>query len=133
MIFSEPLLTKVLAQEKTVTRRPVKFETVDTGVAIERPCRYKRYASYAIQPVIEHGPGKGRGGKEVARPFVVRVDRELLGGGLDWSTSEAQREGFGDWPTYREYWIALYGSYNPSQLVDRIEFELLPSPVGEAA
>jgi hypothetical protein len=125
VIFHEPLLAKVLAGEKTVTRRQVKWE--DTGFEVRnRSCKYEVWKTYAVQPVIEDGPGKGRGGKEVARIFVKDVTREMLGGGLDWTISEAEREGFENWPDFVIYWQGLYGSYDPTQLVDRIEFELVP-------
>lgn len=134
MIFKPEMVEKILAGQKTVTRRPVKLEDGGYGGAIFLPCRYEANKTYAIQPVIEEGPGKGRGGKEVARLFVVRIDRESLGGGLEWSIYEAEREGFEDWPAFREYWTRLYGSYDPTQLVDRIEFQLLSdSPVKEGA
>lgn len=137
MTFRKELIEKILAGEKTVTRRPVKYERIQPFggftelVEVTRVCRYEAYKDYAVQPVIEEGPGKGRGGKEVARIFVTRIDREPLGGGLDWSISEAEREGFEDWPAFREYWTNLYGSYDPTQLVDRIEFQLLSSPSQE--
>lgn len=129
MIFKPEMVEKILAGEKTVTRRPVKYERIQPFggftelVEVARACRYEVGKDYAVQPVIEEGPGKGRGGKEVARLFVVRIAREPLGGGLDRSISEAEREGFEDWPAFVLYWQGLYGSYDPNQLVDRIEFE----------
>jgi hypothetical protein len=57
--------------------------------------------------------------------WVRSVLRKPLGGGLDWTTSESEREGFPGWPEFAEYWRELYGTYDPTQLVDRIEFELV--------
>ena len=129
MIFKPEMVEKILAGEKTVTRRPVKFETVDHGVTVERPCRYVPGEDYAVQPVIEDGPGKGRGGKEVVRIRIKSVRRISLGHQL--TIIESAREGFGGFRSFRDYWENLYdgpGSYNPTQPVDRIEFELLTPP-----
>ena len=131
MNFKQQLVDKVLAGEKTVTRRPVKYAEVvnvfaDGSNQITRsqnPCRYEVGKTYAVQPVIEEGPGKGRGGKEVARIRILSVSRETL---LALNTRDARREGFYGAPEFATYWTKLYGSFDPNQLVDRIEFELVP-------
>ncbi len=90
-------------------------------VTVERACRYEGGRSYAVQP---SGLGKGRGGKSVGRIRIKDVRRQSLGfgsGGL----AEVRREGFRSWNGFAEYWIQLYGSFDSTQLVDRIEFELL--------
>jgi hypothetical protein len=123
VIFGEKLLPKVLDGSKTVTRRPVKWE--DTGFEVRnRPCKYAVGRTYGVQPVIKDGPGKGRGGKSVARIRIKSVRREPLGHQL--TIGEAAKEGFGGFRAFRDYWEGeLYGSYDPTQLVDRIEFELV--------
>lgn len=123
MIFKPELVEKVLAREKTVTRRPVKYE--DTGFEIRAmPCRYKVGRTYALQP--------GRGKKAVGRILIVDVRRVRLGVAATWPRAEANREGFRVWRDLMNYWTGLYGSYDPTQLVDRIEFELVEAPVGVA-
>lgn len=127
MIFRPELVEKILAGEKTITRRKVQYRFSESllggkaRIKVKLPCRYKEGRAYAIQP--------GRGQGAVGRLRVVNVSTEELGGGLDWSTSEAEREGFDGWPEFAEYWTKLYGDYDPAQLVHRIEFEL----VGRAA
>jgi hypothetical protein len=136
VIFGNQLLPKVLDGSKTVTRRPVKYERIQPfgGFTeleeVARVCKYKVSIAYAVQPVIESGPGKGRGGKAVAHIRIKHVLRRPLGHYL--LTAECNREGFTHFTAFRDYWTALYGSYDPTQLVDRIEFELVPD-TGSAA
>lgn len=127
MIFKPEMVEKILAGEKTVTRRPAKTQMGDLVTATTRPeaqaaCRYEVGKTYAVQP--------GRGKKGVARIRVLDVDRyelDLIG------DIDAAREGFGGWEEFRDYWRALYGSYDPTQLVDRIEFELVEATPERAA
>jgi hypothetical protein len=121
MIFSEPLLAKVLDGSKTVTRRPVK-EAASGALHGDRwlPCRYEVGKTYAVQP--------GRGQKAVARIRILDICRKPLGYYM--LTAECVREGFTHFTAFRNYWIALYGSYDPTQLVDRIEFELVQAEDG---
>jgi hypothetical protein len=114
VIFKPEMVEKILAGEKTVTRRPVKFETVDHGVTVAAGCRYAPGQSYALQP--------GRGKKAVGRIFVTHRDREMLGTIDD---AEAQLEGFEDRQEFRRYWESLYGRFDAIQLVDRIQFEVV--------
>lgn len=125
MTFGDELIKKVLSGQKTVTRRPVKYAEATDGSceSVPLPCRYEVGKTYAVQPAIQAGPGKGRGGKEVGRLKVLGVDRQALG--LRISPAEAQREGFSNPTLMLLYWCGLYGSWNPNQLVDRIEFELV--------
>lgn len=128
MIFKQEMIDKILAGQKTVTRRPVKFRpSIHDDAGEQLPCRYEAGKTYAVQPVIEEGPGKGRGGKEIARIRVRSVRRIPLDHQL--TISEAAKEGFDGFRSFRDYWENLYsgpGSYDSTQLVDRIEFELLP-------
>ena len=111
MIFKPELIEKILAGEKTVTRRPVKYDPAGEPL----PCRYEPGRDYALQP--------GRGKKAVGRIRVLDVRREPL---AEVDTADARREGFYGGPEFAAYWSKLYGSYDPTELVDRIEFELLP-------
>ena len=120
MIFKPEMVEKILAGEKTVTRRPVKFKSelppgAPGPVRVEQPCRYEVGKTYAVQP--------GRGQKGVGRIRVLAVRRKPLGHYM--LTDETLREGFQSFTRFRAYWERLYGSYDPTQLVDRIEFELV--------
>lgn len=119
MIFKLEMVEKILAGEKTVTRRPVEYVTWRRDAR----CRYEVGKDYAVQP--------GGGKKAVARIRVTDVRRGLLAG-VD--TADAIREGFGGRGGFVVYWTGIYGSFDSTQLVDRIEFELLPeSPKARAA
>lgn len=117
MIFKPELAQMVLEGRKTVTRRPVK-QAPSGGLHgdLWLPCRYKPGRTYAIQP--------GRGKRAVGRIRVLDVRRMELGTpNAHGKLVDALREGFSSWEDFREYWTGLYGSYDPTQLVDRIEFE----------
>ncbi len=119
MIFRQEMLDKILAGEKTVTRRPVKYN--HSGKCL--PCKYKAGRTYAMQPVIEEGPGKGRGGKSVGRIRIkgVRVEQFV---GIN-AEGEARLEGFETAADLHLYVVRLY----PNRRIDfktqfhRIEFE----------
>jgi hypothetical protein len=113
VIFRPEMVDKILAGEKTVTRRPVKLLGYQPNPA-QMPCRYEVGKDYAVQP--------GRGLKAVARIRVSDVRREQL---FAIDTADARREGFDGGPEFAAYWRKLYGSFIPTQLVDRIEFQLL--------
>lgn len=123
MIFKPEMVDKILAGHKTVTRRLVKLEDNGYGGAVFLPCRYEVGKDYAVQPVIEEGPGRGRGGKEVARIRIVSSTRERLNRIL---TSEAREEGFASREAFFAYWRKLYPGSDLTELVDVYAFELLP-------
>lgn len=125
MIFKPEMIDKILAGQKTVTRRPVKTRpSIHDEAGEPLPCKYKVGRTYALQPVIEDGPGKGRGGKSVGRIRILSVLTIPLCHQL--TELEAAREGFGGFRAFRDYWEGeLYGTYDPTQLVHRIEFELI--------
>lgn len=139
MIFREPLLQKVLSGEKTVTRRPVKFDSVmpvgaPGPVKVAHACRYKPHGGPGGTYALQGPPEKGSRARARTIPGyrlrVVEVHRGYISEGWGWGKEvggrfEAEREGFADFEEFRRYWIDLYGSYNPAQLVDRIEFELV--------
>lgn len=115
MFFKPEMIDKILAEEKTVTRRPAK-ESASKGLHGDRwmPCRYEVDKDYSVQP--------GRGKKSVARVRVLHVNREHVGAIGD---ADAELEGFEDRNDFRAYWHRLYGSWDALQVVDRIEFELV--------
>jgi hypothetical protein len=115
VIFKPEMVAKILAGEKTVTRRPVKWK-ISRAAAPDLwfPCRYEVGKDYAVQP--------GRGKKAVARIRIVGVRRGLLAG-VD--REDARLEGFASVAHFRRYWTTLYGSFDSTQPVDRIEFQFL--------
>jgi DNA (cytosine-5)-methyltransferase 1 len=73
---------------------------------------------------IKEGPGKGRGGKEIARIGVLAVETQRLGAIMP-DADEARREGFPTARAFFDYWVKLYGEFDPGLWVDRIEFKLI--------
>ncbi len=112
MIFSPDLAAKVLAGEKTVTRRPVKRDQNDRLL----PCRYRPRQSYAVQD--------RRGGRELGRIKVQSAYRETLRF-ASITEGEARFEGFASPGDFAARWVELYGSSYPVE-VWRIVFRLEP-------
>lgn len=114
MIFRPELVEKILAGEKTETRRPVKDG---------KPCRYRAPRSYAVRP--------GRAEKAVGRVRVRSVRKEELG---EIRAEGARREGFESVDDFLAYWRKLYGHVYLTQEVWVIRFSLPPeeTPEGEA-
>ena len=106
MIFRPALIEKILAGEKTQTRRP-------GGRA---NCQYRAGRTYAVQP--------GRGQRQVARLRVLEVRREKLG---DISQEDAGAEGFPGRETFLRYWQRIYGEVDHDQLIWVLRFELVPA------
>lgn len=104
MNFKPALCQQVLAGCKTVTRRPVNGRTA---------CPYQAGRDYAVCP--------GRGKRQLARIVVRSVRTEPVGVLTD---GEAQLEGFADREEFIAYWRTLYGQWEPSTLVYRVEFRL---------
>lgn len=115
MIFKRELIEKILAGEKTVTRRPVRYGN-PTRPLSPYPCRYKVGRTYAIQP--------GRGKKAVGRIRILSVELQPLS--RISGRGEAQREGFAHAVDFLSYWAQLYNKRpGPWEMVHRIEFELV--------
>lgn len=105
MIFKPELVEKILAGEKTETRRLEKLG--------QTQCRYVSGRDYALQP--------GRTRRAVGRIAITDVRRERLG---EITHEGALREGF---PTVREflaYWRQPHGAEDPEQEVWMIRFKL---------
>ncbi len=115
MIFAPDLAEKILAGEKTQTRRPRMGAnpTGERGGWIDDPCRYKVGRSYAVQP--------GRGKKAVARIRVLRVDPQAM---CDMTDADARAEGFDSPAAFASRWLEMYGRGNWLDPVWRITFEV---------
>jgi hypothetical protein len=104
LIFRPELAEKVLAGEKTETRRPVKDGQAE--------CRYAPGRDYAVQP--------GRTKRAIGRIAVADVRREKLGA---ITHESALREGFSKVRAFMDYWRKLHGYVDLEQEVWRIRFE----------
>ncbi len=110
MIFGPEMADKVLAGEKTETRRRGRGD---------QPCRYLPGRTYAVQ--------RGRGMRSEGRIRIVSVRREPL-----WRIDEdgARREGFEDPIAFFRYWARLHGAIQLQERVWVIRFELEPAKPG---
>jgi hypothetical protein len=107
MNFRPELAEKVMAGEKTVTRRLVSENPRSPWW--REGCSLKVGQDYAVCP--------GRGKVAIGR---VRVT-SILTGPLDWLTvAEAANEGFATVAAFEEAWRAINGGYDPQALVHRI-------------
>jgi hypothetical protein len=103
MIFKQELVERILAGDKTVTRR-----------VADGPCRYRVGADNSVQP--------GRGQREVARILFTEIRLCALG---RLSGAEARREGFANPDDFRRTWEVIHGHYDPELPVYRIAFKLV--------
>lgn len=110
MIFKRELAEKVIAGEKTVTRR-VCSENPRSPWWRER-CRYTEGKIFAVNP--------GRGEHSIGGARVVSCERQSLG---YLSDEEARLEGFTDEADFRATFEAINRRYVPSLMVWRVEFE----------
>lgn len=118
MIFAGDLAAKVLAGEKTVTRRLWSENPRSPwhdGPAVGR--------TYAVQD--------GRGHPAIGHVEIVSAQTELMRhdgrtGDVLLDDAEARREGFASSDEFAERWRALHGKYVGDEplLVWRIEFKL---------
>ena len=111
MNFKPELAAKVMAGEKTVTRR-LMSKNPRSPWAITG-CRLRRGGSYAVCP--------GRGKHAIGRVRVTSILPVALGHLGD---EEARREGFADAREFEEGFAAINGSYDPVLWVWRIGFEV---------
>lgn len=110
MNFRPELAAKVMAGEKTVTRRAVSENPRSPWYF--GACSLKVGRDYAVCP--------GRGKDQIGRVRVVAVDLQSLHA---LSTGEAQREGFPTPEAFEAAWEAINGVYDPEAWVWRVEFE----------
>ena len=113
MNFQPELAAKVMAGEKTVTRRIVSDNPRSPWWREKCSLVVGRPSGYAVCP--------GRGKNAIGRVVIVSVDSIIL----DWmTTAEAQREGFADLSAFARAWEAINGSFDIGSDVWRIEFRL---------
>lgn len=113
MNFKPELAAKVMAGEKTVTRRLLS-ENPRSPWFMDR-------CGYRIGQVIAVCPGRGK--PRVGEAIVMSVDRMRLG---EVDDDEAQREGFTGWGDFYEAWVAINGVYDPEAGVWRIGLQARP-------
>ena len=113
VIFGPDLIGKILAGQKTVTRR--RLHGSDTGIGWRGPSRYQAGKVYAVQP--------GRGKHHVGHIVVISVHEEKL---CQIMPQSAADEGF---PVtgiggFMRCWMRLHGAWNPEEVVAVIKFRL---------
>lgn len=125
MIFKSEMVEAILSGRKVVTRRPVKYRR--DGTAELNNCRYEVGGGPDGTYSLQGPPAKGSKARaktvEGYRLRVTRVLPEIIASIND---AEAHLEGFRDRPAFVAYWKKLYGRFDSTQLVHRIEFELVP-------
>lgn len=114
MNFKPELAAKVMAGEKTVTRRLVSDNPRSPWFA-ER-CGLKVDHTYAVCP--------GRGKNAIGRVRIVSARLTLLSRLTD---AEARAEGFPDRAAFEAAWQDINGSYDPWDSVWRVEFRVVPA------
>jgi hypothetical protein len=107
VIFSPQLAAKVLDGTKTMTRRRVDHRD-------GRPLQWYHAGNvYAVQP------GRGKPHVGHIRVLMVNVVPLRMVTPLD-----ARCEGFLTISDFMDYWMKLYGSWNPEEVVVVIDFQL---------
>ena len=115
MNFQPELAAKVMAGEKTVTRRLVSLNPRSPW-SRER-CSLVVGRDYAVCP--------GRGKNAIGRVRIVSVEQLHLGQRM--TTAEARAEGFSSRAEFKSAWIDINGEWSDGVLVWRVEMETLPS------
>ena len=119
MNFQPELAAKVMAGEKTVTRR----------VASRNPrspwarggCSLAVGKDYAVCP--------GRGKNAIGRIEILSVELLHLGQGL--TRAEARAEGFDSVQAFKDAWKEINGSWSDGVQVWRIEFRVVQPTIGD--
>lgn len=114
MNFQPALAAKVMAGEKTVTRRVVSESPRSPWY--RGRCALEVGRTFAVCP--------GRGKSAIGRARILGVRRELFEP-LEISTEEARAEGFVSPSAFWGVWASLHGSFDECT-VWRIEFERIP-------
>jgi hypothetical protein len=109
VIFRPELAAKVLAGEKTVTRRLCSPNP--------RSPWWRDRTDWPESMAVQ----AKRGTPTLARIRILSVQREQLG---LLTLAEALREGFESVTAFRVAWGQINGSYDPRALVWRVEFEV---------
>ncbi|MHA1834988.1 MAG: ASCH domain-containing protein [Candidatus Baldrarchaeia archaeon] len=107
MLFKRTLLGKILSGEKTQTRRPVTKkrgrQVYSVGQKVGVRNGFKPYVAYII----------------IKRRYKARLG--------DITEQDAKKEGFNSVEEFKQFWIEIYGKWDPNQLVWVYEFELANS------
>lgn len=112
MIFKGELAEKVMAGEKTVTRRLVNTVNPRSHWWKDR-CLYRPGQIATVNP--------GRGVPNIGRIRILSVEQGVLG----WLTdAEARAEGFADAETFERGFSAINGGYDPDLRVYVLRFEV---------
>jgi hypothetical protein len=123
MNFRPELAAKVMAGEKTVTRRLVSDNPRSPWW--REQCSLKINHSYAVCP--------GRGKHAIGRVRIVDIELQTLG---TLGPFEARAEGFDSVESFEAAFAGINGSYDQDALVWRIAFEAVSrddEPLWEAA
>lgn len=113
MNFRPELAAKVMAGEKTVTRRLVSDNP--------RSPWWRERCRYRVGQVVAICPGRGK--HAIGRAEVTSVDQMRLGHVGD---REAQREGFTNWERFHIAWMTINDGLDPDALVWRIGLRAVP-------
>lgn len=113
MNFRPELAAKVMAGEKTVTRRLVSDNPASPWW--KERCGLVPGRTYAVCP--------GRGKRAIGRVLVTDATLMQLGVLTD---EEARAEGFADSIAFRKAWCEINGEHVPSAVVWRITFDADP-------
>jgi hypothetical protein len=126
VIFKRDLAEKIVAGEKTATRRVMSDNPRSPW--FEGGCKYKVGQVFAVQP--------GRGVNRLAEATVTKVFAQPLG---RMTEADAVAEGFRADATasaiYRfdDAWERINGEYFPDEIVWVVEFELVAATSQRAA
>lgn len=110
-MFKKPLAEKVMAGEKTVTRRMPSDNPRSPWWREE--CAYRVGRDYAVQP--------GRGKPQIGRVRMLSVEKVRLG---RLTVAEARKEGFDSPEGFEDVWRSMHGPLEPWIFVWRLEFEV---------
>lgn len=116
MKFHPDNVRKILAGEKTETRRPVNYENPNSPWH-SSGCRYRPGKSVAVQETRGHLASKALG-----RISIVTCHQERLG---DLNRSGARREGFDSLDAFFAHWAELHGDVDREQKVWVLRFVLV--------
>jgi hypothetical protein len=116
MIFGDQTITKLIAGDKTVTRRLWRPGDVFDGEVV----RNRSQIRYAVGQERAIQPGRGKAG--VAKLKIKSICMERLGAVDD---DDARLEGFENREAFVRYWKFLHGKFMAATLVWRIEFEVI--------